>query len=706
MKRHLSAWLGRSIGNRIILVSVATAFGLVVLLGIISFTLFFYQAKKNDNDHTNNSINRIGDTYEFRLSAMEHALSQLAKSSLIVNAFVDSSGREIYLTPILRDFRLPIDLPVKLILFDANAMPFAGNMPDHLHLGEELRHIAIESLKTEQANIIPVMSQQRHNIILAVPIFYPAAKSYEGVLLAIVETNALFDLPGNHLDADDCLTVSTMREPIYSVNCDANHIPDKVSRTILKMGQVDSSSEINLVYAEKSRSFLFQLLLIFLLYLLMGIVAVAAAFLLSRKASAVFVQQFKSISDASVALALHPNAQTHVTWNHPDEIGQFVDTFNIMVERLQHFQMSLETLIAQRTDEIRIILDNVVDAIITFDRQGNIRSFNRAAETTFDYQADEVIGRNLTILLCQTDTTDEKTDSLKRNILCLEGTELATGRRKDDSTFPVEIAVSSSMQHDQQLFICVVRDITEQQRIEKMKSEFVSTVSHELRTPLTSICGALGLIVGGALGTMPEKANQLLGTAHKNSLRLRSLINDLLDMEKIVAGKMTLVLKEQSLMALVQSGLESIGAYGEQYKVSFKLVTHEDAMVNVDRDRLIQVLNNYLSNAAKFSPQGSQVDVAIRKMHHVVRVEVTDKGPGIPSEFKERIFQKFSQADSSDTRQKEGSGLGLAISKEWIERMHGSVGFYSEKGQGSTFYFDLPLWQVEKTPEYPTADTA
>ena len=236
-------------------------------------------------------------------------------------------------------------------------------------------------------------------------------------------------------------------------------------------------------------------------------------------------------------------------------------------------------------------------------------------------------------------------------------------------------------------------DISERKSLDDLKGEFVSTVSHELRTPLTSIRGALGLVVAEALGPVPAQAKQILSIAHKNALRLGYLVDDLLDMEKLLAGKMQLVLETQPLMPLIEQALESVAAYAQEYQVRMVLRERLDgAQVAVEAVRLQQVLSNFLSNAAKFSPQGSEV---LLRVHYVgessVRVEVIDHGPGIPAEFHKRIFQKFAQADSSDTRKKGGTGLGLAISKELIERMQGRIGFISVPGQGATFFFELPL---------------
>lgn len=235
-------------------------------------------------------------------------------------------------------------------------------------------------------------------------------------------------------------------------------------------------------------------------------------------------------------------------------------------------------------------------------------------------------------------------------------------------------------------------DITERIRIDKMKSEFISTVSHELRTPLTSIVGSLGLIAGGALGELPAQAKNMIEIAHRNSLRLSLLINDLLDMEKLAEGKMEFKMQLQKLMPLIKQALEDNQGYGNARNVRLELTGRSyDAMVNVDAHRLMQVLSNLLSNAIKYSPDNGTVEVAVQNDQQKVRITVTDRGPGIPAEFRSWMFQKFSQADSSDTRQKGGTGLGLAIVRELVERMGGEIGFDSVEGQGASFYVEFPV---------------
>ena len=362
-----------------------------------------------------------------------------------------------------------------------------------------------------------------------------------------------------------------------------------------------------------------------------------------------------------------------------------------ITERKQYEEAARES-----AEHMQTIFDNVVDGIITIDEEGIIATFNKAAEHIFGYSEEEAVGRNVSLLMPPPDR--EKHGGYIRNYMItkipnLLGTRRElTGLRSDGTEFPMDVALSEISRKGQRMFVGIVRDISERRRMEKMKNEFVSTVSHELRTPLTSITGALGLMAGGALGSLPEQLGPLVDIAYKNSQQLGYLINDLLDMEKIAVGKLHFDMQVQELMPLVEQAIEVNHGYGDQYHVRYVLKQRMDgARVRVDSKRFVQILSNFLSNAAKFSPAGSEVEISVKQNGGLVRVEVLDHGGGIPDEFRNRIFQKFSQADSSDTRKKGGTGLGLAISKELAERMEGGVGFESEAGKGTIFFIDLPL---------------
>ncbi len=237
----------------------------------------------------------------------------------------------------------------------------------------------------------------------------------------------------------------------------------------------------------------------------------------------------------------------------------------------------------------------------------------------------------------------------------------------------------------------IIQDISERKRAEQLKNEFVSSVSHELRTPLTSISAALRMVLGGTMGEVSDKIGDLLKLAVKNSERLTLLINDLLDMEKLLAGKMVFDMHPHSVIAIIEQSILENQVYADQYGVSFSFVADRDCQISVDSHRLQQVLNNFLSNAAKFSNNNSIIEVKLDVHQGRARISVQDYGLGIPLDFQKRIFQKFVQADAPDARRRGGTGLGLSISKELVERMGGSIGFTSELNKGSTFFVEFPL---------------
>lgn len=235
----------------------------------------------------------------------------------------------------------------------------------------------------------------------------------------------------------------------------------------------------------------------------------------------------------------------------------------------------------------------------------------------------------------------------------------------------------------------IVEDMSEQKKAERLKNQFISTVSHELRTPLTSISGALGLLANQAAGTLPDSALRLTRIAHRNSEQLTHLVNDLLDIEKLIAGKMTLEMKALQVSDLVRECVENIGNYASDHQVTVEIRQLADVKVTADKRRLMQALNNLLSNAIKFSPEHSDVLVYTETENHKVRIKVQDFGKGIPPEFQPSVFEKFAQAETDGRCSKAGTGLGLAITRELMLKMHGSVGFTSRPGQGATFWLEL-----------------
>ncbi|MGY4802471.1 ATP-binding response regulator [Teichococcus aerofrigidensis] len=341
--------------------------------------------------------------------------------------------------------------------------------------------------------------------------------------------------------------------------------------------------------------------------------------------------------------------------------------------------------LAESRRRLLSVLDHALDPILLVDRDGRVQIANAAAARAFQLSLPEIIG------------------SPMRSLVPAYGARSGEVRahRADGTGFPAELSVGHYEEGGEDRAVCVLRDVTERHRLDEMKSEFVSTVSHELRTPLTSIRASLGLVLGGVAGDLPEEMRELLEIAHSNSERLVMLVNDILDIEKIEAGRLEFRRERVSARALLHQAVEANRAYAEQFRVRLEETDDggADAMVFADAQRIQQVLANLLSNAAKFSPEGSRVEASLLVDAGNVTFRVRDHGKGVPREFRPRIFQRFAQADSSDVRRKGGTGLGLSISRSIVEHHAGSIGFEDAEGGGTRFHFTLPrLAAPEQAP--------
>ncbi|WP_126455931.1 PAS domain S-box protein [Sulfuriflexus mobilis] len=524
--------------------------------------------------------------------------------------------------------------------------------------------------------------------------------------------------------------------------------------------------------------------------------------------------------------------EVYLPLERQDEVGQLARNFEAMTNeveetrtRLEVMNRDLETMVDERTAQLqgsenrqRAILNTIADGLITIDDKGLIERLNPAAEKMFGYTADELVGKNISVLLPEEERQAHEAyiDQSELNVprIINQARDLE-GRRKDGTLFPMELNVapmkiadrrgfvgilrdiSERKQAEQALnrfkttldetidcvfmfepaslkffyanagareqigysddelmnmrafdikpdfdeqqfremiapmlageqtavnfetvhahkdghtvpveillqyisppgeparFVAIVRDITERKKMDKMKNEFISTVSHELRTPLTSIRGSLGLINGGVTGELSEAAHEMLTIAGNNTERLLLLINDILDIQKIESGQMAFRFQNLALAPFLEQAVEENAAYGREHGIYFEISRSiEAAQVFADRDRLMQVMANLLSNAAKFSPEGETVEINLARHHDLLRISVTDHGPGIPEEFHDKLFERFTQSDSSDSRRKGGTGLGLNISKIIVEKHGGHIGFISREGVGTTLYVDLPV---------------
>lgn len=414
------------------------------------------------------------------------------------------------------------------------------------------------------------------------------------------------------------------------------------------------------------------------------------------------INKINIVSDNANKLANGDLSIDKINFGISDEFQVLAQSFNQMKDNIHDYIHQ----ISSNEMKISTILNEMNDCIITTNSAGEIESCNYAAEKVFNYRKPELLGKNINELVTSVDFSlynpDETADQeLIKNEKAIDNKYQLQATSKDGTVFPIELSYKEVKLDESKVITFVIHDITQHKEIERMKNEFVSTVSHELRTPLTSIRGALGLVLSEAVGVLPEKAKDLLNIANNNSVRLINLINDILDLEKIKAGKMEFIFKEYEIMPLIDEAVKLNEEYAKQYNIRYEIAESLDnTFINIDKDRFLQVIINLLSNAAKFSFQGEIVKISLTRNKNMVRVSVINKGPGIPEESYPKIFESFSQADSSDTRKKGGTGLGLNIAKSIVQKMGGKIGFASKVNGETTFYCEFS--EIIKTKEKPT----
>ena len=410
---------------------------------------------------------------------------------------------------------------------------------------------------------------------------------------------------------------------------------------------------------------------------------------------ALLVPMFYAIN---VAIAYRLSGVFHSGYRLRRAYGRLTEDYSVLNQRLERQLIELEE--ARRQVEasgrkLALFAERAPIAVLELDKKGLVTQVNHAAELLFGYASGELVGGSVKRIV-RPELHAEFDQQWAALIASREPVAAIKIRnpRRDGQDLVCEWAVTPLVNPEGAIISVIAQgqDVTQQLEAERMKKEFTSTLSHELRTPLTSIIGSLQLINSGVVGEVDKDVAELTGVAERNGQRLLDLINDILDIEKIESGKLTLSPEALGVDELVREAMLLNKAFAERFDVRFQ--AHGNlaaAQVFVDRKRLLQVMTNLLSNAAKFSPEGATVDIDMRVRDAVIRVAVQDRGPGIPEAFHGRIFGRFAQADSTASRQKSGTGLGLAICKRLIELMQGHIGFEERDGGGTSFWFELPL---------------
>jgi PAS domain S-box-containing protein len=393
-------------------------------------------------------------------------------------------------------------------------------------------------------------------------------------------------------------------------------------------------------------------------------------------------------------------------------LRRFVWTLNLMISvvlmlalwalwrsRLKQYRVELEAHDAAA--RLRAIFASTTDAIMILNPQGMIEAINAATTRILGYGPAELVNRDASALL---DVMDGE-GHFHARVGLVDGRLEQTGwldrtvRHRDGHSVPVDIGLGLMPLPGELHIVAAIRDISERKAVERLKDEFVATVSHELRTPLTSVVGSLGLLRAGSVGELPDAAHRLVEIAENNSRRLIRLINDILDIEKISSGRMRFERELVDLVAMAERAIEGSRGLADTKRVRLALSASErPIIVQGDEERLLQVVTNLLSNAIRFSPEGSEVGVSLLAVDGTAQLAVEDEGPGIPSEFHDRIFERFAQARHATVRGGAsaaaaggGTGLGLAISREIMAAHGGRIWFGSADGGGARLTCSLPL---------------
>jgi two-component system, NtrC family, sensor histidine kinase KinB len=421
---------------------------------------------------------------------------------------------------------------------------------------------------------------------------------------------------------------------------------------------------------------------------LLVVIGVVVSFFLARLIS----RPVTELKNAALQIA-EGNYEVQVPVRGSAELALLADQFNQMVEKLRKFhEMNIGKIIAEKLKS-EAIIQNVDDGIIVVDDRLVINNINPKAALIFGVHKDSLLGRHFFEAV-----RDERLFGLLKESVASgaspqlkEGEDIFTITSDGGSQhYQFSIMPMQSASHVIQGVVLLLRDITRLRELDRLKSEFVLTASHELRTPLTSVSMAVDLLMESAAAKLTDKEKELLAACHEDVQRLRALVNDLLDLSKIEAGKLELAFEKVQPEFLCDQALAVIKPQTEAKGIELSLEVHEALpAVKVDPNKIVWVLVNLLANAVRHTPEGGHIRIKGERIGGQVHLSVSDNGEGVPYDIQSRIFDKFVQVKRDGGVG--GSGLGLAICKEVVRAHRGTIWLDSAPGQGSTFTFTVPI---------------
>ncbi len=443
-----------------------------------------------------------------------------------------------------------------------------------------------------------------------------------------------------------------------------------VSSELVSMAQeeravTEQSPEIQAKMRHQARTYI----IIFLF------VSVAVTLALARFLRNDIMSRLNVLTDNSYRLASRKALQNPLAGD--DELAQVDHTFHRMAEAIEE---------AARKE--LAIVENAVDVICSLDARATFIAVSPAATRVFGYRPDQLVGSKLAKLVLPEDI-DQAFENFQKIIHGQSSPPIETRVQKKDGSI-VDILWSAHWSKSEGSMFCVAHDITERKKAERIKQEVLAMVSHDLRTPLATVRGFLEMLEGGLFGDLNERGQHLLTVADRSTLRMLTLIKDLLEIERLEAGMLELHKTTVSLDSVFEHSVQAVQSLSTDKSVSVEIIS-SSALVEADEDRLVQVVVNLLTNAIKFSSPRGIVQVFANQSKSNAEISVRDQGRGIPRSQIKNIFDRFKQVETTDATEKSGTGLGLAICKALVELHGGTIKVNSEEGQGSTFTFTIPL---------------
>lgn len=379
-----------------------------------------------------------------------------------------------------------------------------------------------------------------------------------------------------------------------------------------------------------------------------------------------------------------------------DEIARLDKVFHTMAEK-----------VVQMARKEKAVIDNALDVIFTIDQNSRFSMINNACLKAWGYKPEELIGEKINKIL---HNSDQALTMVLINKLIKGGTSrtFETRLMRKDGNL-IDVLWSATWSDIENSLFCIAHDITQRKEVERLKRDFFAMISHDLRTPLTSILFSLNIIVkrienltsqlsGRAAGETAKELNDELQAAENNCAQLLKLIDSMLTVEKIEAGEIQLSPKMFKLSSLIKKADDCVGAYARQQQVNLNW-HFDDIVIAADEERLLQVLVNLLGNAIKFSPAKGQVKLQAAFTEGKLFCQVQDEGAGIPEQYLSTIFDRYKQVKSPINKGKSGTGLGLTICQAIVKAHNGEIGVNSKEGEGSTFWFKIPVTSFNKLPE-------